>query len=332
MAPFDSASTGDSDGYPDYFTSDRFVSYAILDSARQTLNYRYFLVQNASRTIDELQAGRLDRWDPVRQGQRQNLVRALNAQIVQETVAIIEALAAVSMNPNEPPEDRAKQLLTYYTGEIYDFYDDISVDTDRDTFASIFAYPDIDDLDIVETDEPYYQAYMDGNLNAYHDFFLVAKKAWDILKQARNKITHGFFIFMNEQQTLISEHEEPVDLPNWFDDYLATADWEDDDFDQHVLLMGDAPRSSYLSICTNAVTVMDHVLEGLMRKIENEGEPVFPRYLFGETQFPVEDPETEPTTRVNAIHNNFQVVLETEFWKEQEELFDAVDQFLDTHT
>lgn len=108
MAPFESASTDDPDGVPNYFTPERLMSYAILDSARQTLNYRYFLVQNASRTIDEIQAGRLNRWSPVAEGERQNLVRALNAQIIQETVAIIEALAAVSMNPDDPPEDRAK--------------------------------------------------------------------------------------------------------------------------------------------------------------------------------------------------------------------------------
>lgn len=332
MAPFESASTDDPDGVPDYFTPERLVSYAILGSARQTLNYRYFLVQNASRTIDEIQAGRLDRWSPVAEGERQNLVRALNAQIIQETVAIIEALAAVSMNPDDPPKDRAKQLLTYRTGEIYDFYRSIDEDVGHDRLASIFSYPDVDDLEIAEMDEPYYQAYMEGNLEAYHEFFLVTTKAWDVLKQARNKITHGFFIFMNEQQTLVTEHGESVELPDWADDYLATADWDDDDFEPHVLLMGDDPRSSYLSICSNAVTVTDHVLEGMMRKIQNEGEPVLPRFLFGHTDLPEEGPETEPTVGVSEITNNFRVVLETDFREEQEELFDAVDQFLETHS
>lgn len=331
MAPVDSPTTDDPDGLPDYYTQDRLVSYAILGSARQALNYRYFLVQNAGRTINEIQAGRLNRWEPVAEGSRKNLVRALNAQIIQETVAVIEALAAISMNPNDPPEDRAKQLLTYYTGNIYDFYDDIDENTEQEFFASVFSYPAVEDLDIAEADEPYYQAYMEGNLDAYHEFFLVAKQAWDVLKQARNKITHGFFIFMNKQQTLITEHEETVELPDWADEYLATADWENDDFDQHVLLMGDEPRSAYQSICTNAVMVMDQVLEGLMRKMQNEGEPVLPRYLFGNNELPDEEPETEPRVGVSEIHNNFRVVLETEFREEQEELFDAVDQFLETH-
>lgn len=331
MAPFNSASTDDPDGYPDYFTPDRFISYAILGSARQTLNYRYFLVQNASRTIDEIQAGRLDRWEPVAQGSRQNLVRALNAQIIQETVAIIEALAAVSLNSDEPPEDRAKKLLTYRNYEIHNFYNDIDEDTEQNFFASIFSYPDVEDLDIAETDEEWYQTYMDGNLEGYHEFFLIVKQTWDVLKQVRNKITHGFFIFMNEQQTLIAEHEEPVDLPDWADDYLATADWEDDDFEPHVLLMGDEPRSSYLSICTNAITVMDQVLEGMMLKMQNEGEPVFPQYLFGDNELPEGEPETEPRAGVNVITNNFHVVLESEFREEQEELFDAVDRFLENH-
>lgn len=331
MPPFDSATTDDPDGLPDYYTPARLVPYAILGSARQALNYRYFLVRNAGRTINEIQAGRLDRWEPVAEGNRQNLVRTLNAQIVQETVAIIEALAAISMNPDDPPEERAKQLLTYRSYEIHNFYDDIDEDTDQDFFASVFSYPAVEDLDIAEADEPYYQAYMEGNLDAYHEFFLVAKQTWNVLKQARNKITHGFFIFMNEQQTLITEHEEPVELPDWSDDYLATADWEDDDFDQHVLLMGDEPRSAYQSICSNAVTVMDQVLEGLMRKMQNEGEPVLPRYLFGNNEVPDEEPETVPTVGVSEIQNNFRVVLETEFREEQKELFDAVDRFLETH-
>jgi len=113
------------------------VAYSILSSARQTLNYRYFLVQNASRSINEILAGRLDHWDPIIQGQRQNLVRALNAQIVQETVAIIEALAAISMNDDDPPEDRARQLLTYRTGEIHDFYDDIEEDDELETYVVV---------------------------------------------------------------------------------------------------------------------------------------------------------------------------------------------------
>lgn len=331
MAPFDSASTDDPNGYPDYFTPDRFISYAILGSARQTLNYRYFLAQNASRTIDEIQSGRLDRWDPVAQGDPQNLVRALNAQIIQETVAIIEALAAISLDPDEPPEDRAKKLLTYRSYEIHDFYDDIDEDTELDFFASVFSYPDVEDLDIAESDEEWYQEYMAGNLEGFHEFFLFAKQAWDVLKQARNKITHGFFIFMNQQQTLITDHGDPVDLPEWADDYLATADWEDDDFDPHVLLMGDRPRSHYLSICTNAIMVMDQVLEGLMRKMQNEGEPVFPRYLFGDNELPEGEPETEPMTGVNVIRNNFRVVLENEFRAEQEQLFDAVEDFTERH-
>ena len=177
MAPFDSASTDDPDGYPDYFTPDRFISYAILGSARQTLNYRYFLARNASRTIDEIQARRLDRWEPVAQGDPQNLVRALNAQIIQETVAIIEALAAISLNPDEPSEDRAKNLLTYRNREIHNFYDDVDKNTERNFFASIFSYPDVEDLDIAESDEGWYQAYMDINLEGYREFFLVAKQA-----------------------------------------------------------------------------------------------------------------------------------------------------------
>jgi hypothetical protein len=137
---------------------------------------------------------------------------------------------------------------------------------------------------------------------------------------------------MNEHQTLITKHEEPLDLPDWADDYLATADWEDDDFEPQVLLMGDEPRSSYLSICTNAITVMDQVLEGMMLKMQNEGEPVFPRYLFGGNKLPEGEPETEPRTGVNVITNNFCVVLESDFQAEQEELFDTVDRFLDTHS
>ena len=307
------------------------MSYAVLDSAQQTLDYRYFLVQNASRTIDESQAGRLDLWDPVQQGQRRNLVRALNAQIIQETVAIIEALAAASLIPDDPPENRAKKLLTYGTGEIYQFYRSIDEEVDHDQLASILSYPDVEDLNIAEADESWYQEYMNGNLEGYEEFFVVARKTWDVLKQARNKITHGFFIFMNEQQNLITDHGDSVDFPDWSDDYLATADWEDDDFEQHVLLMGGEPRATYLSICKNAVTVIDHILEGLMRKIQNEGEPVFPRYLFGDNQLPEGEPETEPRVGVSMIRNNFRVVLETEYQKEQEQLFDAVDRFLEVH-
>lgn len=189
----------------------------------------------------------------------------------------------------------------------------IDGDVGHDHLASIFSYPDVEDLDIAETDEEWYQVYMDGNLEGYREFFLVAKQAWDVLKQARNKITHGFFIFMNEQQTLVTEHGEPVQLPDWTDDYLATADWERDDFEPHVLLMGDEPRSRYLSICTNAITVMDQVLEGLMLKMQNEGEAVFPRYLFGDNELPEGEPETEPRTGVNVISNSFRLLLENEF-------------------
>ena len=68
-----------------------------------------------------------------------------------------------------------------------------------------------------------------------------------------------------------------------------------------------------------------------MRKMQNEGEPVFPRYLFGDNGPPEGEQETEPRTGVNVINNSFRVVLESEFREEQEELFDAVEDFTERH-
>lgn len=331
MAPLDPHNSDNLDDHPDYFTPDRIVSHSILSSAQQVLNYRSFLIRNAARTINEIRTGSIDFDEPITPVQGQNIIRALNAEIIQETVSIIEALAAVSMNPDDPPEDRAKQLLTYRNREIHDFFDTIDDSTDLDRFASIFSYPDFEDLDIAEADEPYYRAHMRGNLEAYRDFYLVAKEAWDVLRTARNKITHGFFILMNDDQVLIDEHADIVDLPDWCDDYLATARWDDDDFEPHVLLMGDRPRETYLTISRNAAIVQNHLLHGLKRQIENQGEPVYPEFVYGEDLRPEDEPETRPTSDIVTVDASYEVVLNDEFREQQEQLFDDVEELTEQH-
>lgn len=297
------------------------------------LNYRSFLARNANRTIEEIRLGEVDFEDPVTPMEQQNLIRALNAQIIGEAFSLVEALAAVSMNPEDSPEQRAKQILTFRNHQIREFYESFDENTDLDWFADVFSYPDIDDLDIAAEDEPYYRAYMEGNLEAYREFFLIAKDVWNLLKDSRNKITHGFFLLFNEDQQLITEYEEPVEFPDSYTDYLATADWDSDEEkpQPQVLLMGEMPRNTYMTIIRNAAVVQNHVQLGLQRMIENQGEPVFPEIIFGVDQCPAEEPSTRPEANIIEVNSSYNVVLNTEFKERQQDLFEAVHEMSERH-
>ncbi|WP_135363566.1 hypothetical protein [Halosimplex halophilum] len=326
--------TNSTDGtVPEYFTEDVLKSYTILASAQQMLQYRSFLARNANNTIKKIHQGGIDFQDSPNIQQERNIIRALHAEMVSETISILEGLAAVSMNPEDPPEERARNLLTYKTYQVGDFYDSIGQESDLSDFKDIMSYPSVSELDIDTNDEEYYRKIMDGNADAYRDFFDICSDTWDILKDCRNKITHGFFLLLHDEERLATRTGGERVFPKGCNDYLATVDWDKDsnDFDPSALLIGEQPREAYLTVARNAAMVQNDVIVGLMNSIRNQGDPVFPERLFGGDHRPNQKPSTEPSYELANIQAEIDQEFEESFIQRQEEFLESVEELVNKY-
>ncbi|HET7323573.1 MAG TPA: hypothetical protein VFJ06_04510 [Halococcus sp.] len=262
----------------EYFTDERQKAWAILASMKRSLSYRSFLIRHTNNTYNEIKAGEIDFEDDPGVLQERNILRTLSVNIISETYNILEGLAAISMNPESAPEERAYQLLTYRGPEIHDFYGSYDEDTDLEYFQSIMAYPSIGDLNIDSSDEAYYKEVMEGSAAAYKDFYLVAKEARDLIQKSRHKFTHGFLLALID---IARRRGGGQTYPPGCDDMLMTYIQDDDETVVTGLLTGERPHEAYLSVARNAAAVQQDVIYQLMKQMRNLGEPVYPEIMFG---------------------------------------------------
>lgn len=314
----------------EYFTDERQEAWIILASVKKTLSYRSFLVRHANNTYNDIKAGEIDFEDNPDILQERNLLRTLSALIISETYNILEGLAAISMNPEDPPEDRAYQLLTYHSGDIHTFYDSYDVDTDLNYFQSIMAYPGTDELGVDPSDEAYYQEVMDGSAAAYKDFYLVAKEARDLLQKSRHKFTHGFLLALLDRARRQGGGRT---YPQGCDDMLMTYIVDDDEVAVKGLLTGEVPHEAYVTVARNAAAVQHNVIFQLMEQMRNLGDPVFPEVMFGGDHTPDREPGTSPsyslvdmTTEITAEMDNDEII------ESQLEFFENVDELTEQYS
>lgn len=307
MSPSDEPLTDED--VDEYFTERRQEAWAILASVKKALGYRSFLVRHANNTYNDIKAGEVDFQDDPGILQERNILRTLSAHIVSETYNILEGLAAISMNHEAPPEERAYQLLTYSTRDIHNFYDSYDEDTDLEYFQSILAYPSVDDLGVDPSDEAYFQEVMDGSAAAYKDFYLVAQEARDLIQKSRHKFTHGFLL------ALLDRARRPRSgrtYPEGCDDLLTTYIWEDDEVAAKGLLTGEVPHEAYLTVARNAAAVQHDVIFQLMEQMRNLGEPVFPEVMFGGDHTPDREPGTSPSYSLVDVRTTITAEMDTE--------------------
>jgi len=224
--------------------------------------------------------------------QERNILRTLSAFIISETYNILEGLAANSMNPESPPEKRARELVNYDNCDIHKFYDSYDENTDLEYFQSIMAYPSIDDLDIDPSDEDYYQEVMNDSAAAYKDFYLIAKEARDLIRKTRHKFTHGFLLAFLD---ISRNRRGSRTYPKGCDDILLTHIHSDDEPEIKGLLTGEIPHEAYLTVARNAAAVQYDVIYQLIEQMRNLGEPVFPEVMFGGDH----TPDREPTSKLS---------------------------------
>ena len=290
MPPSDSPLTEEK--VNEYFTEERQQAWAILASVKRTLSYQSFLVRHANNTYNEIKGGDVDFEDDPDILQERNILRTLSAQIISETYNILEGQAAISMNPESPPEERAYQLLTYHSGDIHDFYDSYDENTDLDYFQSIMAYPSTDKLGVDPSDEAYYQEVMEGSAAAYKEFYLVAKESRDLIQKSRHKFTHGFLLALLDRARRRGGGKT---YPEGCDDMLMTYIEDNDEIAVKGLLTGERPHDAYLTVARNAAAVQHDVIFQLMEQMRNLGEAVFPEVMFGGDHTPDRKPGTSPS-------------------------------------
>lgn len=288
MSPSDDSLTEEE--VNDYFTEERKEAWGILASMKRSLSYRSFLARHANNSYNEINAGEMNFEDYPNILQERNILRTLSAHIISETYAILEGLAAISMNPDIAPRKRAIQLLTYSSHEIHEFYNSYDEDTDLNYFRRIMSYPGIRDLDIDPVDEEYYQKVMDGSARAYKDFYLVAKQARELIQESRHKFTHGFLLAMIDRTRRRGGGRI---YPPGCDDILLTYTMGDnDEVTVKGLLTGKRPHDSYLTVARNAAAIQHDVIHQLMAQMRNFGDPVFPGIMFGGDHTPDREPQS----------------------------------------
>lgn len=320
MSPSDNTLTQEE--VDDYFTDERQEAWGILASVKKSLSYRSFLVRHANNTYNEIKEGEIDFEDDPGILQERNILRTLSAHIISETYNILEGLAAISMNPECPPEERAYQLLTYRNHEIRDFYNSYDEDTGLQYFQSIMAYPSVDKLDIDSSDIAYYQEVMDGSAAAYKDFYLVATEARDLIQKSRHKFTHGFLLVLSDTTRRRGRGRT---YPPGCDDMLMTYIQADDEIAVKGLLTGEKPHDAYLTVARNAAAVQHDVIYQLMEQMRNLGEPVFPKVMFGGDHTPDREPNSELSYSLVDINMEISTEMDNEEVMEpQLELFENV--------
>lgn len=327
MSPSDGSRT--EEDVKAYFTEERQEAWAILASVKKTLSYRSFLVRHANNTYNEIKAGEIDFQDDPGILQERNILRTLSAHIVSETYNILEALAAISMNPEAPPEERAYQLLTYRSKHIHAFYDSFDEDTDLEYFHSIMKYPSVDDLGVDPSDEAYYQEVMDGSAAAYKDFYLVAQEARELIQKSRHKFTHGFLLALLD---IAKRRGGGRTYPEGCDDMVMTYILEDNEVAVKGLLTGEDPHEAYLTVARKAAAVQHDVIFQLMEQMRNLGEPVFPEVMFGGDHSPEREPRTSPS--YSMVEMNMEITAEiddAEVMEPQLEFFEHVDNLIEQY-
>jgi len=315
---------------PDYYTGKRVVSLYLLGTMYKTLSYRSFLARHAQHTITEIQNGNFETDDQLGVLQERNLIRVLTTNIVTETIGILEMLAALSIDANGAPEDRAMNIMTYRSWQADEFYSDLNHETELEEFKNIFSYPNVSDLDVSPDDMPYYESVLDSNAESYKDFYLVAKSTWDLLKPVRNKATHGFPLLMYDNvrptaPTLQSLPEGSDDILISFNNSSNTNVYFDG------LVIGDEPRDAYLTVARNSVMIQGDLITGLSERLRNRGNAVFPSTVFGKVEILDHEPETAPSYKLDNIEESIRTEGMAEEIDKQSEYLDLVVALSEKH-
>lgn len=306
------------------------MALCLLGAVYKTLSYRSFLARHANHTIEQIQQGEFETRDELGVVQERNLIRVLTTNIISETVGILEMLAALSMNADDPPEDRAMNIMTYRNWEISEFYDDISEETDIVRFKKMFSYPKVSDMKVTQEDEAYYESVLSSNAESYKEFYLAAKDTWNLLKPVRNKATHGFPLLMYD--SVRPTASVMGSLPEGSDDILVVFNNSRDGgvhFDG--LIIGNRPRESYLTIARNAAMIQGDLITGLTEGLRNRGTPVFPNKVFGKSDIINDSPETGPSYKLYDVIGEIKTEgLDLEIEK-QSEYFEKVQELTEKH-
>lgn len=309
-----------------YLTDGRKAMYVLLSSSRNILQYRSFLARQANENYRNIKAGDVDFQDAPNIAQERNLLRALSSQIISETISILEGIAAVSMSPHRPPEDRAESLVNYNTGEIYNFYNEIN-NRSLDYFKTVLCYPDVSDLGVDSKEEQAFEDWFDENATVVQEFFSVAADIWDQLKPPRNKITHGFNLYLYEymQPTAAMESQ----FPDGADDLLVTLDWDGDnnELGGSAAFIGPGVNQTYVDIARQAVFFQNDIIYGLQSMIRNVGDPVCPEVGYGSAT----EPDVGIEYKLPELEGEFRGEFDPEYLKEKAELFDRIDQLEKDH-
>lgn len=206
--------------------------------------------------------------------------------MISETYHILEGLAAISMNPDSPPEERVFQLLKYRNHEIHDFYNSFDEGAHLDHFKSILAYPSVEDLDITKSDKEKLRTVLNQSAEGYKAFFLIAKEARRLIEQSRHKFTHGFLLALPDR---VQRGGPGRTYPEECDDVLMTYTWEDNEVVLNGLLTGDRPHQAYLAVARNAAMVQQEIIFQLKEQMRNLGDPVFPERMMGNDELAEDD-------------------------------------------
>lgn len=309
------------DGSP-YFTEERQHAWGVLASVRRSLGYRTFLIQHAHDTYGKIKEGQMELGNGTDVLEEQNILRALSAQIISETYNILEGLAAISFDHELPPEDRAYNLLTYNIGDIDDFYDSYSQDTNTEFFKSILSFPEIEEVDVDASDEDYYQEVMNKTAEAYKSVYLVAQDTRSFIRDTRHKFTHGFLLAMFDR---VEGWKGDRIYPEGCDDMLSTIIW-DDEIKVKGLLTGERPHNAYLTVAKNANFVQQAIITQLMIQMRNSGDPVYPRIVIGGEHTPDYEPNSVPSyPSLRGAEMDISVNFHDEEIQHQLKIFDNIE-------
>ena len=300
--------------------------YVLLSSYRNLLQYRSFLARQMMENYRDIKAGDVNFQDDLEITEERNLLRAISSNIISETISILEGIAAISMSPQRAPEERAQNLIDYNMGEIYNFYDEID-NRSLDYFKKVLCYPNVSDLGLDAEHESDFEDWFDKNAEVLQEFLVLASDFWNQFKSSRNKITHGFHLYLYEYMQPTSAMKSQ--FPDGADDLLVTLDWDSDnnELTRDAVFIGPGVNETYIKIARQAVLFQNDIIHSLEKMMRNLGDPVCPNNGYGGAT----EPEISITTTIADFDGKFSMEIPPDYLKEKAELFDNVKQLEQHH-
>ncbi|AGB38053.1 hypothetical protein [Natronococcus occultus] len=282
---------------PDYWNDERIEAYAILELVERSLDFR----MTKFRVADQMYKKSEKPYDdPSSNGvEVRNQLLALSTQMFNETISILEGLAAVSKSPTDPPEERAKRYYKYSNREVHEYYESIGDSFSKEEVKKTLNFPSVSNMNIHADDRNYYRRAIDYESEKYFEFYKLARDTWDVLKQPRDNITHGFRLQLeNRPRPAKMEREQ---LPEGIDDFLITIDKK---LEPTEIPIGERAHEAYFTIAGNAVEMQKTIINALKLQMQNCGDPLFPGFRFAP------DNPSLGKRKSSPIHEN-------ELWKPQ---------------